>query len=179
MAVDKSVVEEQIKALGKIDTFGTKKEIAYLPEILTPDEVILGLCSGFVDGNTWLCTITNQRIILLDKGLIYGLKQLELPIAQIKSVSHKIGMLMGELCIDTGGEIKKIGNILKADTPKIASIISDLLHKRESAQANRNTQTTSTDDDMITKLERIAALKEKGILTEEEFIQQKEKILHS
>lgn len=43
-----------VKDLGKdVDTFGTKKEINYLPEILANDEKILYLTSGSLNGNTW------------------------------------------------------------------------------------------------------------------------------
>lgn len=50
MAVDSSVVEAQLKALGKLDTFGTKKEIRELPKIMAQGETILGMASGMMDG---------------------------------------------------------------------------------------------------------------------------------
>ena len=53
--------------------FFTKKELYYLPEVLMENEPVLAYTSGFMDGNTWLITLTDRRIIFLDKGLIYGL----------------------------------------------------------------------------------------------------------
>lgn len=118
MPVEPSIVDAQIRALGEIDKFGTKKEISYLPEILTPGEEIHGLCSGFMDGNTWLCVATSKRILMLDKGLLLGLKQIELPLSQIKSVSHKTGLIFGELLIETGGKTKKNGTNYEVGRPQ-------------------------------------------------------------
>lgn len=173
MAVDKSVIDQQIQALGQFDKFFTKKEINYLPEVIVPGETIKGLTSGFHDGNTWLITITNRRLLFLDKGMIYGLKQMEMPLDQISTISHKTGLMFGELQISTSGGTKKVEQIDKKDVAKIAQMISDLVKtSREKPVA-----TNSDGGDVVSRLERLAALKEKGIINEEEFRIQKEKIL--
>ncbi|EPS49988.1 hypothetical protein CFSAN002368_16300 [Clostridium botulinum A1 str. CFSAN002368] len=68
-------IQQQMKEVNVTDTFGTKKEIKFLPEVLREDEEIKYMTSGFLDGNTWLVTCTNKRVIFLDKGMIFGLKQ--------------------------------------------------------------------------------------------------------
>jgi hypothetical protein len=109
MPVDKAIVEAQIRALPGLqyNSFGTKREVAYLPELLAEGETIKALSSGTVDAKMWLIVVTDRRILLLDKGIFFGLSQLELPIAGIRSVSHKTGMLLGEILIDTGGRSKR------------------------------------------------------------------------
>ena len=57
------------------DQFFTKKELKHLPEILREGEQLLAFTSGIMDGNTWLISLTDRRIIFLDKGMIWGLKQ--------------------------------------------------------------------------------------------------------
>ena len=47
------------------DQFFTKKELKYLPEILMENEQVLAFSSGVMDGNTWLITLTNERVIFL------------------------------------------------------------------------------------------------------------------
>lgn len=175
MPVDATVIEAQIKALGKLDTFGTKKEIRELPGIIAEGETILGMGSGMMDGNTWLITVTDRRVILLDKGLVFGLKQLELPLARIKSVTHKTGLMFGEILIDTGGDTKKVQNMMKADAPKLAGLISDLVHR---ANQGFEAQRRPSGEDTVSKLERLATLREKGILTDAEFQAEKTKILN-
>lgn len=38
-------------------------------------EEVLAFSSGLMDESTWLITLTNTRIIFLDKGMIYGLNK--------------------------------------------------------------------------------------------------------
>ena len=174
MAVDKKVVDEQIKNLGEFHQWFTKKEIKYLPEVLDEGEEIKAMTSGYYEGNTWLIVVTTRRVLFLDKGMIYGLKQMEMPLAQITSVSHKTGLMFGEIEIDTAGGKKKIETISKKDVIKVAAIISDLVkHIHSSTIAPKQTQQI----DIASQLEKLAELKERGILTEEEFLSQKARLL--
>ncbi|RKY81898.1 hypothetical protein DRP98_09690 [candidate division KSB1 bacterium] len=174
MPVDKSVIDEQIKKLGEFDQWFTKKEIKYLPEVIDEGEEIRAMTSGYYEGNTWLVVVTTRRVLFLDKGMIYGLKQMEMPLAQITSISYKTGLMFGEIEVDTAGSKKKIDTISKKDVPKVAKIISDLLKQIHS---NANATQASSQLDVISQLEKLAELKEKGILTEEEFLAQKAKLL--
>lgn len=70
----------RMKELGNIDTFGTKKEIKELPNIMYQGETIEYMMSGLLNGNTWLITCTNKRVLFLDKGMFFGCKQLEIPL---------------------------------------------------------------------------------------------------
>lgn len=179
MSVDKEYIDEQIAKLGDFDQYFTKKEIKYLPELINDGENILAMTSGFLDGNTWLIVVTDRRLLFLDKGMIYGLKQVEMPLDKISGISHKIGMLMGQISVMTSGGTQKIENILKTDVPKIARIISDLTSRenKTSTKVAPSISSNNSEDDFISKLERLAKLKEQGILTEEEFFSQKARIL--
>lgn len=87
----------QIESLGKIDKFGTKKEIRYLPEGMDEDETIKGIASGILEGNTWLIVYADRRLLFLDKGMLYGLKQMEISLDSISSVTHKTGIMFGSI----------------------------------------------------------------------------------
>jgi len=73
VAVDKSTVDKQIDALGDFYRYFTKKERNHLHKVLSPGEQIHAMTSGLHDGSTWLITITNKRVLFLDKGMLYGL----------------------------------------------------------------------------------------------------------
>ncbi|WP_240725954.1 PH domain-containing protein [Escherichia sp. E4208] len=69
-----------------------------------------------MDGNTWLITLTNQRVIFLDKGMIFGVKQVDISLRNIVSVGGKTGLIFGEIMISTSGQnytIKKRYKILR------------------------------------------------------------------
>lgn len=175
MAVDKQIVDQQIAALGQFSQWFTKKELRYLPEVMVPGEIVMGLTSGLYQNNTWLIAVTNRRVLFLDKGLIYGLKQLELPLAQISAIAHKTGLLFGTISISTSSATEAITQIVKADTVNIANIISSLVADWHKPKSSSHSVTQPTD--LISQLERLAALKDKGLLTEAEFQTQKDKLL--
>ncbi len=120
-------IGEQMKALGAFDTFFTKKEIKYLPEILRPGETIKAMTSGMLDANTWLITATDQRVIFLDKGMLYGLKQLEIPLKAITGVILKTGLMFGGINITAASVTHTITMIPKSDVKKVTDIISMLV----------------------------------------------------
>lgn len=73
---------------------GLDKEIKHLPEVLQDNKIICYLTSGLIEGNTWLIVCTNKRVIFLDKGLLYGLEQLEISLDKINSISQKRGLML-------------------------------------------------------------------------------------
>ena len=177
MAVSKEIIDAQLAALDEYNSFFTKKEINYLPEIILPGETIHAMTSGLMDGNTWLFVVTDQRIIMLDKGMVYGLKQLTLPLTQIKSVSHKSGLLLAKILIDTGGKTKTLENVDKHYAVGVVATINELLMQKTSGQTASVDEDHAHSDAMLAQLERLAALKEKGMLSDEEFAQAKAKLL--
>jgi hypothetical protein len=172
-------VEAQLEALAsEFNQWFTKAEIQHLPEVLHSGEQIKALTSGRYQGNTWLITVTDQRLLFLDKGLLYGLKQVDLPLHQISSLAHKTGLVFGELHIATSGGFCVVENIPKGDAAKVAAIVSALVRKaHEATQTAPVPSSSSGAVDVASQLERLAALMEKGILTKEEFAAQKAKLL--
>ncbi len=163
-------IKAQIAALGKdVDTFGTKKEIRYLPQILQDSEEIKGLTSGLLNGNTWLIVCTTKRIIFLDKGMLWGLKQIETPLDKINSVECSTGIMFGEVAIWDGSSRVLIKNVYKKSVKPFVNAINTEIDK-----LRRSNDSKVDTADQISKL---AELKKQGILTEEEFQSQKRKLL--
>lgn len=174
---DPDSVENQLKALGDFHQWFTRKEIQHLPAVLSNGEKIKALTSGLYQGNSWLITVTDQRLLFLDKGMVFGLKQVELPLRQISAMSHKTGLLFGEIHIATGGGKSVIQSIPKGEVAKIAAIISALVRGVHEVKSPASTAAAPPQIDVASQLERLAALMEKGLLTPEEFAAQKAKLL--
>jgi hypothetical protein len=176
MAVDRRTVDTQLKALGDFHQWFAKKEIRHLPSVLNSDETIRAVTSGVYQGSTWLMTVTDQRILFLDKGMFYGVTQVELPLRQINSISYKTGIIYGELHIATSsGGKNTVKKIRKVEVAKLSSIVSSLISKTHSRSTQPSTQTQPMD--VASQLERLATLVERGILTPQEFAAQKAKLL--
>ena len=141
---------------------------------------MLAFTSGMMDGHTWLIALTDHRVLFLDKGLLYGLKQVSINLDKINSVSGTTGLLLGEIRIEDGASERVIKNVLKRTVVAFTNKVRDALHasrKPASVQPVAAAAPTSTADDVVSKLERLAALKERGILSDAEFAEQKARIL--
>lgn len=154
------------------DRFFTMKELNHLPEVLLDGEQVVAFTSGIMDGNTWLIAVTDRRIVFLDKGMLWGLKQTSIDLSNVNAVSGETGMLFGKITIADGGQNYTITNVWKKTVKPVTNKINECLERRRAAPAPQAGGGSAVD-----ALERLAALYEKGLLTEEEFKAQKTKVL--
>ena len=171
-------IKAEIAALGEVDLFGTAKEVSHLPEILHDDENIKYLTSGLMDGTTWLVVCTQKRVLLLDHGFLFGFKQSEMNLENINSISFQTGLLFGAIEIWHGGARMLIENCDKKTVKPFTDAVNAAMQAIKKGQGNTpQNPVTSASDDVVSQLERLAALLEKGILSQEEFQAQKKKLL--
>lgn len=168
-------VKRQIKAYPHSYIFWTKKEIRALPEILEHGENIKAATSGFVDNATWLAICTDRRVIFLNRGMVYGLRQVQMPLDKIQSIDHEITIFFGSISVWDGASAFTINMVLgNSILPFVKTTQEQMQIVRK--QAKQPIQPAGTD--VATQIERLVALKEKGHLTEEEFQAQKKKLLN-
>ena len=176
-------IQAEIKALGDVDLFGTKKEVNCLPEIMKDSEHILYLTSGLMDGTTWLIVCTEERIILLDKGMFFGMKQTEMSLDKINSISYNKGLLFGSIEIWHGGARMIIENCTKESVKPFVDAVNNAIENRKTRSSEANVQKAvqngSSTIDIADQLERLISMVEKGFLSQEEFGTQKQKLLNS
>jgi len=176
-------IQAEIKALGDVDLFGTKKEVNCLPEIMKDSEHILYLTSGLMDGTTWLIVCTEERIILLDKGMFFGMKQTEMSLDKINSISYNKGLMLGSIEIWHGGARMIIENCTKESVKPFVDTVNDAIENRKNRSSDANVQKTVQNEpstvDIADQLERLISMVEKGFLSKEEFEAQKQKLLNN
>ncbi len=192
-------VKEQIKALPHKYIFYTKREIKHLPKILTDDERIMALTSGYHGKTTVLLVCTNRRLLFLDKGMFFGLKVKQLNLDRIQSINSSYVILFGSIQVWDGAAAYEISLVLKDSIDPFVKTVRDAIqqYKAISMQdamagqrraerplpppnpAHYQAPKPSKQVDMLEQLERLAKLKAEGHLTEEEFEAQKRKLLHS
>lgn len=159
------------------DQFFTKKELNHLPKVLSDGEQVLAFTSGIMDGNTWLITLTDRRIIFLDKGMIYGLKQAAIDLDKVNAVSGETGLMFGKIAIEDGASQRVITNVWKKTVVAFTNKVRDAIEARKQSLRPIAASVQPAPDDIVAKLERLASLLEKGVLTQEEFVQQKARLL--
>ena len=175
-------IQRQVESLDGASIFLARKEIKELPKILWESEFIVQIIQGIYNGRNGVLVATDRRLIFLDKGFLFGLKVEDFPYDKITSIKYELGILMGEITIFCSGNRAEIGYVEKDK----ARIFAESVRARISSQSSqvgtvshRRLDSSLSSDDAISKLERLASLKSSGIITEEEFIEQKRRILNS
>lgn len=165
------------KKLGD-DQFFTKKELNHLPDVLSEGEQVLAFSSGYMDANTWLIVLTDERVIFLDKGLIYGLKQVSISLDKINSISGKTGILLGEIAIEDGASSRIIKNVWKKTVVPFTNMVRDAIKEKENKKNLRTAPENNINPDPVGRIEKLSLMLSKGLITEAEFLEQKQRILN-
>lgn len=170
-------IQAQIKNLGGFETFLGRKEIKELPSILQEDEKVENIIQGTYNNGNGILVATNRRLVFVDKGFLFGLKVEDFPYDKISSIQYETGILMGKLTIFTSGNKAIIDNVIKAKVRVFGDSVRAKISAPKEVVSQSNPVIVNQPIDIADQLERLAKLKEQGILNEEEFIQQKKKIL--
>lgn len=140
------------QAIGD-DRFFTTKELDYLPQMLDPYEQVLAFSSGFHRGNTWLIALTNERIILLDKGMIYGVKTSIIELDRINNVEYQKGIIFGRIIIGSNAGVYEIDQVWKKTIEPFVRSLRDAIKARRRgilllSPGTEETPSIDEDDDV-------------------------------
>ncbi|RZB28632.1 MAG: hypothetical protein AEth_01892 [Candidatus Argoarchaeum ethanivorans] len=148
-----------------------------LKEMLSDEEeVVINIKGGWGQkmlGNTWFVA-TNERAIIFTKGLRhYDFRDWLLK--DITSVDYETHLLGDELTIHAGGSIEEI--TFYKDVVKVSREAVKKLRDMIRETKNISQQTVLTEKSIPEQIEKLAELKEKGILTDDEFREKKKELL--
>ena len=171
-------VKEQIKSIDGLSKFLGRREIKELPDILWENENVENMVQGFYKNGNGILVATNTRLIFVDKGLLYGLDVEDFQYNKISSIQYSTGLLLGKLTIFSSGNKAVIDNVDK----KRVRVFGDFVRNKISSKEKEvKIEKVGCQDnmkvDIVSQLEKLAKLKKDGILTEDEFLQQKKNIL--
>lgn len=167
-------IKLRIKGLGGFESFLGRREIKELPNILWQDENVENVIQGIYNNGNGILVATNKRLIFVDKGILFGLRVEDFPYDKITNIQYETGLLFGKLAIYTASNKSIIEQVTKSHVRSFGDWVRARISSPKENQLNKE---TPNGFDPIEKLERLAKLKEQGILTDEEFNQQKQQIL--
>lgn len=170
-------IQREIESLPYKDDWGTKKEIMELPNVLNKDEHIKAITSGFTEGNTWIIVCTDRRVLMLDKGMIYGLRLIDIPLDKINSISHYKGLGLGRIAITDGAVTRAIQNVPNVTVSFFADTVNkevQLYKELKTSHRGNAVNSTSPADELI----KYKQLLDMGALTQEEFDKKKKELLN-
>ena len=156
----KDIKEMLVKCGAAI--WGTKKEVKELPNIISDDEIITYATSGVYDGHTWL-------VISTDKGMFFGVNQIEIPLSKVNSIKYRKRFFLGEIEIWDGASMIKVTNILKKTLVPFVNAVNDSIEEFENLKKNQ----TSVADELI----KFKKLLDEGVINRVEFDKKKKELL--
>lgn len=183
MPVPREVVSAQLQnLLPRFNVRRCKAELELLHTVLHPGEVVHALTSGLYQPprgslpSIQLVVATNWRVFFLDKKLLGGVNQIDLPLDRIQGVMSTVGWVQGDITVTTGGATWQIKQTEKESTKLFADTLNWLVQQTQRA-AHAPVAQVPAQGDVLSQLERLAQLRQSGALTEQEFATQKARIL--
>lgn len=192
--LDKEFVAK-LKSIPHCDTTWTTKEQKYLRTIISDAEEVLHFVSGImqkgeaaVSGNsrslgtsnsnlnrTWLMALTDRRIILINRHLLVGTEYMEIPLESVNSISFQSRVISSSISVMHGSDGIILDNIVKGTEKPFVDKANEVIRRIRSSnveQAPAAIPSSAADE-----LAKWYGLLQQGIITQEEFNAQKEKLL--
>ena len=180
---DKSdAIDKALKSLSVFEARALNKgEIKELPNILWEDELPVGVITGTYHKGNGILVATDRRLIFVDKGLV-GLTVEDIYFEDISSIESHQGWMMGSLTIYARGNKESVENVQKQNVRSFSDLLRNELAKSKQMKVDMLAQTqqassTPTRADNLDALFKLAELHKMGVLTDDEFAEQKAKLL--
>jgi len=119
---------------------------------------------------------TNKRIIEFISNPASGFDLEIIPYAKISSIEFKEGVFTDEIKFFTSGNSLKIEKIVKGNTKPFFDFVQ---RKIESYISKLNNGSQINGNDLFEKLEKLVQLRDKGIISTQEFESKKQEWLES
>ncbi|MFJ8845305.1 PH domain-containing protein [Streptomyces cyaneofuscatus] len=159
-------------------TFGSKREIERLPEVLWEGETVEMLATGIYGKGNGLLAMTNTRLIFLKHGIMS--QQVEdFPYSKISSVQWAGGMLSGTLLVFASGNKAEIKQIPKVDGKEFADKLRMHIAVGSTPGAAQPTMAAVPQQDVGSRLATLDQLRAVGAITDAEYQDRRTQILNS
>ncbi|MCS3528737.1 SHOCT domain-containing protein [Chryseobacterium sp. JUb7] len=176
-------IKNEIAGLNADLGITTRGEIRALPNILFKNEKITDIVEAqFINGGwSGVLMMTESRLIFVVKYLFNDLNKAIIPITDIKFVEVDLTIKLNRLIVHfKNTDIAEFSIYSPEVTNRFCNKLNaGIKPKGIVAVKNENYQPLPKEsvDDIFNKLEKLGTLRENGILTEEEFTEQKKKLL--
>lgn len=164
-------IKDELEKLDINPTFFARKEIRALPSILSADEKIVYLVEGRskTTNHHIILTATDRRLIFVDKEFMYGLKVQDFSYDKISSIQYETSFMLGSIDIHVADDIVEIDGVGKYEAELFCEKVRDFMSRPK---------VPAYEPMFFELLEQLERLKEGGMISEEEFTEQKKMLLN-
>lgn len=165
-------VRDAVQRLGKASRLFGRKEVHHVRNLLHSDELVYELGQGQYGGKQGLVVLTNSRLFFFEKSI--GRETIEeFPISAISSMSTHRKATGETLLVHASGNKAEIKSMMHGQ----GDALTRAFRNAKAAENAKVTPTVAAPDYAIAQLERLAELRDRGILSAEEFESKKAELL--
>lgn len=164
--------------LARHPVSNARREIEHLAEFLGTDETVVDFVAAASDADTVLLVVTDRRLFRFQHGW-WSREVDEIPLAQITAVNCDKSLTWGwELVVHAAGRSEPL-EALPYDEDYVTEFVSALRTAvaRATGPAHAPAAVRPAGGDPVAQLERLAALRQAGMLSQEEFESAKAQVL--
>lgn len=158
---------------GNVNQIGIKKTLKDLSGNLDDSEELLGVIQVFDDeernGGFYL---TDKRILCICKGFGLGTQTTDFPYSKISSIDFKSTLLKSKITIHVSGNSSEYKVYDQELAEQIVKFVREKL-----VESDQKPDKPVESEDIFAQIEKLSQLKERGILSEEEFNSKKAELL--
>ena len=165
-------VRAAVDRLGKMGRLFGRKELRHLRNLLHANERVVELGQGTYGDRQGLIILTDYRLFFFEKSLGTETNQ-EFILKSVTSMSSSKKMTGDTLMIHTAGNEAEIRNMSHGQGDTLTRAFRNL-------QATSNAPAASPvppADDLLTQLERLAGMRDRGIISTDEFNAKKAQLM--
>ena len=170
--IDDLGLSAAVARLGKLSKLFGRKEIRNLHNQLRRTETVMELGQGMFDNKQGIVVLTTERLFFFEKSFISSESVREFPMAAVSSISTEKRRTGETLTVTVSGNVAEIKNMMHGQSDAIARAFHTVKYAPPIPPSG-----SSGADDPIAQLERLSGLRDRGVLTEAEFLAKKEDLL--
>jgi hypothetical protein len=169
-------IKDAVQRLGKMGRVFGRKEVRHLQHLLRATESVITLGQGSYEKKQGLIVLTNERLFFFEKSLGNETVE-EFWLKSITSLQANKKLGGEHLVIHASGNRSEIKQMFHGQAEELSRQFRALMHERDSQAAQPSSSTASVGDDPMAQLERLANLREKGVIDTAEFEAKKVELL--
>ncbi|REC50415.1 SHOCT domain-containing protein [Chryseobacterium pennipullorum] len=191
-------IKDQIVALNARLSVFANEEVNELDRVLDQDENLLAIaeCIYLQNNREGIVFATPRRVVFIDKKILGGIVRNEFPLREIISIEHIENLLYSVLKVNIKGISAEFKLHNKNDGRAFCTIVNRNIQEPQQYQKRSTEQLHAfqpnisglvkenafaagkeSSEAIFEQLEKLGRLKDNGILTEDEFAEQKKKLL--
>ncbi|KFF26079.1 PH domain-containing protein [Chryseobacterium vrystaatense] len=190
-------IKDQIVATGAKLSIFVNSEVEELVNVLDKNEKLIAIAEGkyLYNDLEGIVIATEKRIIFVDKKFFGGVFENEFPLHKVTLIQHDTSLISSTLKVFTPGFTAEFKLYIKSAAKNFCDAVQNHISRssvdqirpqqaqpipQQTVQQPQQSQQSSdkeTSAVVFEQLEKLGKLREMGVLTEEEFAEQKKKLL--